>query len=209
MARWKLLLVEGPDDEHVVKNLCGRRLGPWLDEIVAQKGVDELLEAIRPRVLASAGEHIIGIVLDADTDLHRRWQQITGRLAASGYRDLPLQPDSAGTIIEPKLESTLPRFGIWIMPDNQRTGALEDFLRPSSTRLFEHVETSVAAIPPDEVKFSTPARPKVLLHTYLAWQAVPGNPFGTAIKRGDLRSDTPEVDAFITWLQRLYSEVSA
>jgi hypothetical protein len=122
-------------------------------------------------VLASAGEHIIGIVVDAGTDIRRRWQQLTGRLAARTYRHLPLQPDASGTIIELGCESVLPRL-------------------------------------PGEVKFSDLARPKVLLHTYLARQAVPGNPFGTAMRRGDLRSDTPDVDAFMAWLPRLYSEGS-
>lgn len=207
MALRKVLLVEGPDDEHVVKNICGRRGGLWIDDVSAHNGVNELLEAIPRRVKASAGEHIIGVVLDADGNIDGRWQSIMDRLAESGYRDLPRQPSPEGTIMMPDYDPLLSRFGVWLMPDNQSTGILEHFLRrlvPANSRLFAHVQSSVDAIPLEEVKFTELARPKVLIHTYLAWQADPGCPYGTAIKSNFLNPHTPEVDAFITWLNRLY-----
>lgn len=208
MARRKILLVEGSDDEHVVKNLCGRRGGPWIDEIKAYKGVNELLEAIPTRILNSEGEHIIGVIVDADGNVGGRWQSIMDRLSESGYRDLPRQPSPVGTVIAPDYDPLLPRFGAWLMPDNQNAGILEHFLHrlvPPASHLFAHVQASVDSIPPEEVKFGELARPKVLLHTYLAWQKDPGCPYGTAIGSNFLDANTPEVDAFIAWLHRLYA----
>lgn len=208
MALRKVLLVEGRDDEHVVRNLCGRRGSLWIDDVKAHNGVNELLEAIPRRVLASAGEHVIGVILDADDNIGGRWQSIMDRLAASGYRDLPKQPSPGGAIITPEYNPLLSRFGVWIMPDNQSPGILEHFLHPlmpPESRLVAHVQSSVASIPLEEVKFSDLARPKVLLHTYLAWQADPGCPYGTAIKSNFLNPNTHEVDAFMAWLNRLYA----
>lgn len=205
MAFRKVLLVEGIDDEHVVKNLCGSRDGPWIDEVKAHNGVNELLEAIPTRVRAGAGLHIIGVVVDADNNVDRRWQAIIDRLRESGYRNLPASPSRGGSIIEPDGNPLLSRFGVWVMPDNENTGILEHFLRrlvPPDSRLFAHVQSSVDSIP--EVKFTDLARPKVLIHTYLAWQADPGCPYGTAIKSNFLNPRTPEVDDFMAWLRRLY-----
>ena len=67
------------------------------------------------------------------------------------------------------------------MPDNRSRGILEDFLYlllPPESRLFAHVQASVGAIPQEDVRFSAPGtEPKVLLHTWLAWQERPGVPF--------------------------------
>ena len=55
----------------------------------------------------------------------------------------------------------LPRFGVWLMPDNQSRGILEDFLHflvPAGSQLFEHVKSSVATIPANERRFSQLAR---------------------------------------------------
>lgn len=207
MAFRKVLLVEGIDDEHVVKHLCGRRGGLLIDEIKAHNGKDELLEAIPVRVRASEGRHIIGVILDADDNVSGRWQAIMKRLELSGYRNLPAHPLSGGAIIAPDDDSSLSRFGVWIMPDNQNPGILEHFLHrlvPPASRLFTHVQLSVDSIPAEEVKFTDLARPKVLLHTYLAWQANPGCPYGTAIRSNFLNPHTPEVDDFMAWLYRLY-----
>ena len=47
-------------------------------------------------------------------------------------------------------------------------------------------------------------REKALVHTWLAWQANPGRPYGTAVAAGFLDHNVPEVDAFVSWLNRLF-----
>ncbi len=46
----KILLVEGTDDEHVLKHLCGQRGVPMLDEIMPLGSVERLLETFPVRL---------------------------------------------------------------------------------------------------------------------------------------------------------------
>ena len=93
------------------------------------------------------------------------------------------------------------------MPDNQTKGILEDFLRflvPPDSRLFSHVESSVATIPAEERLFGQLAQPKAIIHTWLAWQAEPGKPFGTAITAKFLDVNVAQVDVLVAWLKSLF-----
>ena len=86
-------------------------------------------------------------------------------------------------------------------------GIIEDFLRyliPDPSPLYDHVELSVDAIPANEIKFTELAKPKVLIHTWLAWQEDPGYPYGLAITAKFLDPDVPEAKTFVDWLNRLY-----
>ncbi|MGA2543576.1 MAG: DUF3226 domain-containing protein [Verrucomicrobiota bacterium] len=206
MAGKKILLVEGTDDEHVFKNLCGQRNVGTLDEIKPQGSVKQLLENFPVRLLESEIE-VLGVVLDADTDLAGRWDALKQRLIRAGYSGVPGQPAPEGTILDPPINTLLPRFGVWIMPDNRTTGILEDFLHflvPAGSRLFEHVKSSVQAIPDQERRFSKLAEPKAIIHTWLAWQVEPGKPFGTAISAKFLDPNVSQVDVLVAWLKRLF-----
>lgn len=85
MAGRKVLLVEGVDDEHVLKHVCGTRRLQKLDEIKSQEGVDQLLENFPVRLKESDLE-AVGVVIDADTDLAARWQALHDRLVQAGYQ---------------------------------------------------------------------------------------------------------------------------
>jgi len=207
MAAKKILLVEGPDDEHVLKHICGNRGIPKLDDVKPHGGVTNLLESVPVRLKASEDGDIVGVVIDADTDLAARWESLRDRLVGVGYTGVPEHPTVGGTIIDPPASVLLPRVGIWIMPDNQTRGILEDFLRflvPADSRLFDHVNTSVANIPVGEKRFSQLAEPKALIHTWLAWQEEPGKPLGVAITARYLDADVPQVDVLVSWLKRLF-----
>lgn len=207
MTAKKTLLVEGKDDEHVLKAVCGRRNGPHFNEVKVYEGVDLLLESLPVRLKASGDGEIIGVVIDADTDLEARWRSIRNGLIQVGYHDAPESPSPNGTIVDPPTGVLLPRVGIWIMPDNQSTGILESFLRflvPAGSGLFNHVESSVAAIPEGELRFNPLAKPKALIHTWLAWQEEPGRPMGTAITARFLDYDVAQVSDLVNWLNQLY-----
>jgi hypothetical protein len=148
--RRKILLVEGDDDKHVLKHICGNRGGPYLDEVRTHGGVDALLKSIPVRLRLSQDGDIVGVVIDADTDVKARWQSLRDRLVNVGYQNVPADPAPDGTILDPLAQTLLPRVGIWIMPDNQTNGILENFLRflvPQECTLFRHVLSSVATIP--------------------------------------------------------------
>ena len=207
MAVKRTLLVEGPDDEHVLKHLCGNRGVPHLDDVKSHGGVEQLLDSFPVRLKASEDGDIVGVVIDADTDLASRWQALRDRLIRVGYEGVPESPAPDGTILDSPPGVLLPRVGIWIMPDNQTKGILEDFLRflvPAGSRLFDHVGSSVATIPEGEVRFGQLAEPKAIIHTWLAWQEEPGKPLGTAITARFLDAGVAQVDVLVSWLNRLF-----
>ena len=207
MAGKRILLVEGTDDEHVLKHICGNRGIPTLDEVKPHGSVDRLLDSVPVRLKASEDGDIVGVVIDADTDFPARWTSLRDRLILVGYTGVPDSPSASGTIIDPPGDKLLPRVGIWIMPDNKTTGILEDFLRflvPAGSALFEHVTDSVATIPDGERRFGQLAEPKAIIHTWLAWQAEPGRPLGTAITARFLDPNVAQADVLVTWLKSLF-----
>ncbi len=207
MAGRKILLVEGSDDEHVLKHICGNRGVPHLDEVRTHGGVETLLESIPVRLRLSQDGDIVGVVIDADTDVKARWESLRDRLINVGYQSVPADPTPDGTIVDPPAQTLLPRVGVWIMPDNQTNGILENFLRflvPQECTLFRHVLSSVATIPAADRRFGPLAEPKAIIHTWLAWQEEPGKPLGTAITARFLDPNVAHVDVLVSWLNRLF-----
>ena len=64
--------------------------------------------------------------------------------------------------------------GVWVMPDNQNTGMLEDWakqcLHPQERALFAHARESVKNLP-EPPKFKPLQRSKAEVATWLAWQS--------------------------------------
>jgi hypothetical protein len=204
MAGRNILLVEGPDDEHVVKAICGARGLGKIDLIFPCNGKDELLAGIPVR-LKESEVAAVGIVIDADTDISACWDAVRGRVKKVGF-DLPRQPDANGTIIVPE-NSALPRLGVWVMPNNQVPGILEDFLSfliTNDNGLFEHLKKSIDTIPETALRFDALKKPKAQIHTWLAWQEEPGKPLGVSITAKYLDSTVEEVAIFSEWLKELF-----
>ena len=206
MAGKRIILVEGPDDEHVIKAIFGQRNLPKLDEVKSHGGKDALLEGFPVRLKESDVE-ALGVVIDADTDVSACWQALRDRLMRAGYVGVPNAPLSHGTVLAAPRETLLPRVGVWVMPDNTTAGILEDFLRflmPADSELFIHANTSVISIPLDQKRFTDLQRPKALIHTWLAWQEEPGRPLGQSITARFLDHNVPQVDVFVQWLRELF-----
>jgi hypothetical protein len=124
----KLLIVEGIDDKYVINRLLQRRKITYKGfEIRDANGIRQSLNTFSIAI-KSGNYDVIGIVVDADTDLLERWQDLRNLLIKGGYQHVPQNPNTKGTIIiDP--EEELPTVGIWLMPNNQKTGMLEDFIR--------------------------------------------------------------------------------
>jgi len=198
-----VLLVEGVNDQAVIEHLLRQHgIDKTLVGAEANQGITQIVDNLDVYLDASGLVHL-GIIVDADEDINARWQSLQHRLRQHSY-PVPALPDPAGTVIEAE---SLPRVGIWIMPDNQTRGILEDFLRflvPAGSNLFGHVRTSIATIPAGEQRFSKLAEPKALIHTWLAWQDEPGKAMGTAITARYLDANVAEVDVLVSWLNRLF-----
>lgn len=93
---------------------------------IQDKGtLGQVLDAIGPELKVS-GRKALGVLVDADDSLAHRWGDLSNRCRAANI-DLPQQPTATGTILEPG--NGRPRIGIWLMPDNESPGELEDFVQ--------------------------------------------------------------------------------
>ena len=206
----KILLVEGRDDKYVIRNLYKN---PNNLRVKPIGSVEKLLENIPVELkMASEEESVIGVIVDADDDPKARWQSLYDRFTRAGYHDVPNHPDPKGMVVDSQVEPILPKAGAWIMPDNESTGTLEDFLYflvPEADRLYDHACKSVDSIPTTDRLFTYNDKPKAIMHTWLAWQKEPGRPYGTAIQAGFLDSNVPQANALVSWLERLFGEPEA
>jgi hypothetical protein len=99
------------------------------------------------------------------------------------------------------------QIGIWLMPDNQRPGALEDFLGklvPTEDATWSYADEAVQKARGLGAPCLAKDHGKSLLHTWLAWQEEPGLPFGAAMKAEVLRKDAGEALRFVGWFRRLF-----
>ncbi len=194
------LLVEGNDDIHVVANLCKAHGIPDTFDIIEQKGIENLLDAL-PVTLKSDELEILGVLVDADMDLQARWQSLCKILAKAGYTT-PKQPMPEGVILYAEERPTV---GIWLMPDNHLPGMLENFvaeLIPAGDALLPYVQKCVQGLP--EQRFPSAQCAKAEIHTWLAWQGEPGKPMGQAITARYLDANAAKAGKFIAWLRRLF-----
>lgn len=199
-----ILLVEGKDDCNIIKKFCqGNGINEnsfgfcncGTDSKVLSK-LDAKLQIapdIRPKT--------IGVILDADTDIKKRYQDIKAKLKKY---ELPKNFPTDGLIIEQK---NLPKLGIWIMPNNQDNGALEEFyltITPNIDTDFID-DVIVKAKNKDLTSFKPQHKQKAIMHTYFAWQDNPGAPLYLAINKIVLNNDHQIAKKFKTWLKTLFN----
>lgn len=203
----RVLLVEGENDLHVFLHLWGRlvedeSLGSRPEFCIEDKGgIDPLVASIANEVRAP-DRRAVGIVVDADQDPLDRWEAVADQLREVGFT-VPEEPVPGGTCIPESM--FLPRIGIWLMPDNESPGELEDFVRkmlPDDDPVWPSSEDYIDGIREEHRKF----RRKVLrakVHAWLATREQPGR-MGAAIKGGDLKVDGALAGSFGNWLRRLF-----
>jgi hypothetical protein len=206
MAR-RLLLVEGKDDEHVVRHLCqAHGIEPDFQiEQPAGGGIEQLLDQVPIRLKASDVERL-GVVVDADENVQSRWEQLRDRLRNAGYDNVPDSPEASGTIIDVADEFRSVRLGVWIMPDNLLPGMLENFLAflvPENDKMLPRVDRFLGSLPVEERLFSDAHLPKARIHTYLAVQKEPGKPLGLAITFKYLDASREAVAPFVEWIRNV------
>ena len=198
------LLVEGKDEIHVIRHLAGSGLLGQLPEPVDCGGIDPLLEQISPAV-AQSGLQALGIVADANSDIGSRWQSIRHRVGTRGI-ELPQNPDPAGTIV-PETDDS-PRVGVWLMPNNESPGELEDFIAgmvPTGDPVWPLADEYIKGIPREHRKFTANKEMRARVHAWLATREDPRQ-MGIAITARDLDITAPLAVQFTDWLRRLFGE---
>ena len=194
----KILLVESPDDEHVVKHLHHRE-GLSLDFSIKSTGdIVSLLSSISVEMKAP-GRIAVGVMADADASVASRWREISTKFEKAGVT-LPRQPGQGGVVV-----SSRPKVGVWLMPDNLSNGELEDFLRvqiPQNDVVWPLTNAYIGSIP---AHLQPRKCSKALVRAWLA-----GKPeyllMGAAIGKGEDYFDTshPLAKSIVGWLDRLF-----
>lgn len=211
-----LILTEGPDDCHTIKNLIERAslgsarffspAGVEADYVLRYLGGYENLRKGLRVELATHFTHV-AIVVDHDVAQNHRWQSITDRIreAASelGFEApaVPVAPSLGGDIFP--MGGIVA--GVWLWPDHGSEGDMETFaaaMIPPENNLWAHASRTVEELP-DPKEFKTSYFAKAKIHTWLAWQEEPGQQIGEAIRGRKLIAETASARAFLTWLTRV------
>ena len=193
-----LLLVEGVDDKHVVRHLR-KRLVPDLNFCCeVGGGIEGVLESIALE-MRPAERTALGILVDANDDLSARWQALAERLRREGVT-LPKVPSPKGTVVPGER-----RVGIWLMPDNQTPGELENFvvqLLPEGDPVWPFAQRFIEDIPHEHRHFKN----KEMRAKLYAWLATrrKSPQMGEAIRDGALDAKAPIAIRFAAWLKVLF-----
>ncbi len=191
--------MEGDDDKHVVEHLTRCHPDMPIFETKARGGIEHVLNAIVPE-LKAPGRIALGIVVDANDDPKKRWQSICKHLRREGIR-APRTPRKGGAVLH-----GAPRIGIWLMPDNQKEGELEDFVKeliPANDPVWKMACQFIDNIPESERKFSAHKTTKASVRAWLATRKKPRH-LGEAIGAGDLPVGVPVAISFADWLKRVF-----
>ncbi len=118
--------MEGTDDENVVRHLLARCEPAASDfpEIQRTGGKEGMLKAMTTSIRAGTGK-TVAFVLDGNDDPAGRWQAVRSRLISVKVPAPDVIPPEG--FVDRSTEYRT-RVGVWLMPDNQRPGALEAFL---------------------------------------------------------------------------------
>jgi len=197
----RVLLVEGQNDKHVIRHLRNRHQAMPEFCIQDKGGIEELLADIGLEILAP-NRKAVGILVDANDDLNARWDAVATRLREENI-EMPSSPDPTGTIIDSN-----PRVGIWLMPDNESPGELENFVAemiPQNDPIWPRSTNYIDSIPEKDRKFTAKKRLRAQLHAWLATREDPRQ-MGLAISTQDLCVDGTLSTAFAKWLRQLFEQ---
>lgn len=201
----KQLLVEGKDDQHVIWALCELFGVKETFDVVDCGGIDEVSKEIPIRLKQSEIKSI-GIIIDADTDINLRYTTLKDTILKSINYSFPEIFPNEGLVI--RLEN-YPTIGIWIMPNNNLNGMIEDFISfliPNTDLLLPEVELFLDSIESKNLsKYKNIHKSKAIIHSWLATQENPGTPMGLAITKKYLDSNNENCIRLINWINTVFN----
>ena len=204
-----ILLVEGPHDASVISGLLQKHRIQIPDfKIEVCVGLTNLLTKLDLYLKNSSAYDVIGVVVDADTSVESRWQQLRDRLLKFGKYACKRMPlNETGMIVCP-IDAEDARAGVWILPNNKYQGTLENFLLdmvPQDDELLEEVERELVHLEKENLnRYENKSRDKAKVHTYLSWEENPGCSLNTAIVSRILDSNTELANGFVMWIKNLF-----
>lgn len=210
-ARQRLLFVEGDTERRLLPELLEANGIPWPRgqepvDIKPMGGFENFWanRAIHTE-LKAAGLEAVGLIFDADEPEDHRWQTVAGHCQTFAP-NLPNDPQVGGWITESTVDGG-PRFGVWMMPDNQNRGYLETFLEVlvPDHELWSYAEEVVTGALVRGARFdATRRRDKAKIHAWLALQEEPGKQLHQAVAHRTLDPRSPLAAPFVDWFRKLF-----
>ena len=201
-----LLLVEGRSEENAIREFYKQWKIDINFDISSEGSITKLKTSFKMHLKSSNILRKLWVIIDADASYACACQSIRDILERSGKYNPPLQLCSNGLILTPIDENDLV-VGVWIMPNNQDVGMLEDFMMgiiPEDNMLLHEAETVLTNIEKKNIqKYKNVHRAKAKLHTWLACHDDPGDSVNVAIRKNLFSQDKELVIAFRAWLMEL------
>jgi hypothetical protein len=173
---------------------------------------EELVKKIAPLLKSEENINTLAFILDNDKHKDNN-ESIQARLKRVGdkfgteYKNKNFKKMNPDGLIIPK-EKEFPRIGLWLMPNNEKQGMLEDFLMEMvkfPDICIKLAEDCVArAVDEKCANFKKNHFSKAVIHTYLSWQNEPGDALALSIKQGKLNAKSPIAKKFLTWLTKVF-----
>jgi hypothetical protein len=218
-----ILLVEGEADRGFLEQVCKKlNLNPEIKIATpkdfqadydnplpnGKQNVLNLLNDLLPDLIDESPDiKRLAAIIDADYDIKNGlgFQKTLNRIKeiATDYDFNLLENNNNGLIFKNgDLE-----FGLWIMPNNQQEGMLEDFIRTCITsdeqELFNKAAETIQTI--SAPKFDkTIHLTKAEIATWLAWQKTPGHGFYVSVKDNLLQTDHALFQELEKWLKHIF-----
>jgi hypothetical protein len=200
------LIVEGVDDYHFIANLLYNYSIKFDKktqyEIKAEKGIYKLFKHLPGELIAS--DYLsLGIIVDADQDIKSRIDTFNNFLL-SNKMERYNSVNNQGFICNYHDNK---KIGIWIMPDNQNTGCLENFISSlidPNDKLWPIANSIVTTVSQTEMRFMPQHTIKAEIHTWLAWQKQPGMRMGQVFESKYINPHSPQAKNFVNWVKRLF-----
>ncbi len=196
-----LLVVEGQDDKHVIKQIRDRCLQNLEFDIKDCEGYPNILKQISVQTKV-AGRKSVGFVMDSNSCPKQRWKDIREKLIDADFEP-PENLDQSGIIIN---SDSGPTVGVWLMPNNSASGELEDFvieMIKDDDPVWPLAQSYIDSIPEDDKKFLPTKSNKAKFYAWLATRKKP-NRMGATIGAGDLTTQTQLNSSFMAWLSKLF-----
>lgn len=219
-----VLLVEGSVDKGFYEQVCKKlNLNPKID-VAVPRDYDGYFRNGRANVLLKM-EDLLDELIDKDS--------VTKQLAVMIDADYPetngfgfnevldsvikkaegkqfyLNTESSnnGFIFQYESDKSI-QFGLWIMPDNQNDGMLEDFIKTciqsnEQLPLFQHAQKITSTLV--EPKFHSIHQAKAEVATWLAWQKEPGHGLYLSIRDDLINRNHPLFEKMQNWLTQVFA----
>ncbi|MDD5274427.1 MAG: hypothetical protein PHU14_17135 [Methylovulum sp.] len=220
-----LLVVEGETDEMFFTDLCRQwQLHPHIQVappkvIEGKKNSKQGVYNILPMLLEQLNDgnlKRLAVIVDADYQsvnsadgFNNTLSKVTEIVTLYGFAlKSDQQSPPCGLIFQH--DDGLSDFGLWIMPNNQDEGMLEDFLKTCIYRheqpYFNHAAQAIAKLP--DPKFKTHHNSKAEIATWLAWQKKPGHGLYASVNDDLLDKDNALFQQLGAWLRHIYSSAT-